>query len=330
MKNFLITGGLGFIGSHFVVEQVKNGNKVVNLDKVTYAANKDNVKAVEGNSNYHFVKGDIADCDLIYEILQKHDIDYVVNFAAESHVDNSINCAHEFIQTNIVGTFQILEASRKYHENIIDEKKKGDFRFLHVSTDEVFGSLSQNDDSFTENNKYLPNSPYSASKASSDHLVRAWHKTYSLPVIITNCSNNYGPNQHHEKLIPTIIKKATLGQKIPIYGNGKNIRDWIYVTDHCKGIYLALTSGKIGQTYCFGGEYEVQNIEIANKICEILDEIRPLANNNSYKEQIEFVQDRKGHDFRYAINNKKAKEELGFEIKNSFDENLRKIIKAII
>lgn len=329
MSNFLITGGLGFIGSHFVINQVKNNNFVVNLDKITYAANENNVFKVAKNANYKFIQGDICNQNLISEILEKHEIDFVINFAAESHVDNSINSAQIFIETNINGTFSLLEASRKYYENL-SENKKQNFRFIHISTDEVFGSLQENDKPFTEENKYLPNSPYSASKAASDHLVRAWNETYKLPTIITNCSNNFGPHQHQEKLIPTIIKKALKNQDIPIYGNGKNIRDWIFVKDHCHGIELALLKGKIGQTYCLGGESELRNIEIAHKICEILDNLKPKSDNSSYKNQIKFVKDRKGHDYRYAIDNSKAKKELGFEIQGNFEEKLLETVKYFI
>ncbi len=329
MKNFLVTGGLGFIGSHFVVNQVKKGNLVVNVDKVTYAANFNNVKEVSEDKNYHFVKADINSTDLIHGLLEDFKIDYVVNFAAESHVDNSIKSAGEFIKTNINGTFSMLEAAKKYYEKLSGEKKS-DFRFLHVSTDEVFGSLKDGDPAFTEENKYLPNSPYSSSKASSDHLVRAWNETYKLPTIITNCSNNYGANQHNEKLIPKMITNALARQALTIYGNGKNIRDWIYVEDHCRGIELALTKGKIGETYCLGGECEMRNTEIVDLICEILDELKPKSDGSSYKTQIKFIEDRQGHDYRYAISNAKSKRELGFEVSKSFKDNLKGIIKGFL
>ncbi len=329
MKNFLITGGLGFIGSHFVLNQVKSGNFVVNLDKMTYAANADNVFEIENHQNYRFIKGDICSQDLVLRLLQDFKIDYVINFAAESHVDNSIASADIFIKTNVNGTLSLLQASRQYWQNL-DSVKKDNFRFIHVSTDEVFGSLQENDPAFTEENSYKPNSPYSASKAASDHLVRAWFETYKLPTIITNCSNNFGPNQHHEKLIPTIIRSALTGKDIPIYGNGKNIRDWIFVKDHCQGIQLALEKGKVGESYCFGGECEIRNIEIAQKICEILDVLRPKKDGNSYKDQIKFVEDRKGHDYRYAINNSKARRELYFKIETPFDENLKSTILSFL
>lgn len=329
MKNFLVTGGLGFIGSHFVVNQIKKGNVVVNVDKVTYAANHDNVKEVSQDKNYHFVKADINSTDLIHNLLIDYKIDYVMNFAAESHVDNSIKSADEFIQTNINGTFSMLQAAKKYYQGLEGEKQV-DFRFLHVSTDEVFGSLQDGEPAFTEENKYLPNSPYSSSKAASDHLVRAWNETYELPTIITNCSNNYGANQHEEKLIPKMITNALKGEDLTIYGNGKNIRDWIYVEDHCHGIELALTKGRVGETYCLGGECEMRNTEIVDKICEILDQIQPRADGSSYQSQIKFIEDRQGHDYRYAISNAKSQKELGFEVSKSFADNLTRIIKGIL
>ncbi len=323
MRNILVTGGLGFIGSCFVIDQINKGNKVVNLDKITYAANLENDILVRNNPNYHFVKGDIADYALVLSLLEKFNIDNIVNFAAESHVDNSIKAAEVFITTNINGTFYLLEAARKYYD-ILSEEKKSQFRFLHVSTDEVYGSLKEGEAAFTENNPYRPNSPYSASKAASDHLVRAWGETYKLPTIITNCSNNFGPRQHFEKFIPTVILSALKGKEIPVYGNGKNIRDWIYVQDHCHGIDLALHKGQIGQTYCFGGECEMRNIDLAEKLCEILDQIKPRSDGISYKTQIKYVNDRAGHDYRYAINNGKAKEQLGYNIakKDRFKETV--------
>lgn len=329
MKKMLVTGGLGFIGSCFVVNQVKQGNFVVNLDKMTYAANKNNVLEVENDKNYHFVAGDICDQKLISKLLSEFEIDVIVNFAAESHVDNSINGSEIFITTNIVGTFSLLDSALKYYEKL-NANHQENFRFLHVSTDEVFGSLKESDPAFTEENRYKPNSPYSASKAASDHLVRAWFKTYNLPTIITNCSNNFGPNQHKEKLIPTIINACLAGKEIPIYGNGKNIRDWIYVEDHYNGIALALNGGKLGDTYCFGGESEIRNIEIANLICEILDKLKPRADKISYKSQIKFVTDRAGHDYRYAIDNGKAKRELGFKIEKSFEQRLKETVEKYI
>lgn len=329
MKKILVTGGCGFIGSCFVVKQIQQGNFVVNLDKMTYAANEDNVAEVAASKNYHFVKGDIGDQALVFKLLQQFEIDWVVNFAAESHVDNSIKGAEVFITTNINGTFSLLQASLKYYQELSGEKKEN-FRFLHVSTDEVFGSLKEGDPAFTEESRYQPNSPYSASKAASDHLARAWYETYKLPIIITNCSNNFGANQHSEKLIPTIIRSALSGKDIPIYGNGKNIRDWIYVEDHCDGIALALTKGEVNATYCFGGEMEIRNIDIANMICEILDGLKTRLDKASYSSQIKFVEDRKGHDYRYAINNAKVKKELGFLVKKSFRQRLEEVIMQIL
>ena len=328
-KNILVTGGCGFIGSCFVKKQIAKGNFVLNIDKLTYAGSLANVEAVASNPNYRFTKADINETALIQNLLNYNKIDWVVNFAAESHVDNSISGPGIFVQTNINGTYSMLQASLNYYKNLSAEKKN-DFRFLHVSTDEVFGSLQENDEPFNENSRYQPNSPYSASKASSDHLVRAWQETYKLPTIITNCSNNFGPFQHREKLIPTIIRSCLQNKDIPIYGNGKNIRDWIYVGDHCDGIELALVSGKSDETYLFGGEKELRNLEIAHKICEILDEIKPKADGTSYKSQIKFVQDRAGHDFRYAISNKKSFQELGFKPSKSFDDRLRETIEFFI
>ena len=326
MKKILVTGGCGFIGSCFVVEQIQQGNVVVNLDKMTYAANPDNVVEMANHKNYHFVKGDICDQALALGLLRQYEIDWLVNFAAESHVDNSIKNSEVFITTNINGTFSLLQAAREYYQELEGGDKKQNFRFLHVSTDEVFGSLQEGDPAFTSKNRYQPNSPYSASKAASDHLVRAWNETYKLPTIITNCSNNFGANQHHEKFIPTIIRSALAEKDIPIYGNGKNIRDWIYVADHCKGIALALEKGEVGETYCFGGEAEIRNIDIAKLICEILDRIHPRADKLSYASQIKFVEDRKGHDFRYAINNAQVKKQLGFEVEKSFKQRLEEVI----
>ena len=325
MKRILVTGGCGFIGSCFVKDQVKKNNFVVNLDKMTYAANLRNIAEVAGHKNHHFVQGDINDSGLVSRLLEDFSIDWLVNFAAESHVDNSINGPEIFITTNICGTYSLLQSSLNYFKNLSTEKQNN-FRFLHVSTDEVFGSLNENDPAFTAQNRYQPNSPYSASKAASDHLVRAWIETYKLPAIITNCSNNFGQNQHSEKLIPTIIRSALNEKEIPIYGNGKNIRDWIFVEDHCAGIELALVKGQVGETYLFGGENEIRNIEIAEMICGILDEISPKKDGTSYKTQIKFVTDRLGHDFRYAIDNKKSFAELGFKPSKSFQERLRETV----
>lgn len=329
MKNILVTGGCGFIGSCFVKKQIAKGNFVLNIDKLTYAGNLENVQDVASSPNYRFTKADINETSLIGNLLQSHKIDWVVNFAAESHVDNSISGPGIFVQTNINGTYSLLQASLNYYKSLSDDKKNN-FRFLHVSTDEVFGTLHENDQPFNENSRYQPNSPYSASKASSDHLVRAWHETFKLPTIITNCSNNFGPYQHREKLIPTVIRSCLENKDIPIYGNGKNIRDWIYVGDHCDGIELALSAGKVNETYLFGGEKELRNIEIAHKICEILDNIKPKNSGESYKSQIKFVQDRAGHDFRYAISNEKSFRELGFKPSKTFEQRLEETIKFYI
>ncbi len=325
MKHFLITGGAGFIGSHFVEQVCANGDKAIVLDKMTYAADPKNLSTVEGKSNFQLVKGDIADRDLVSQLLSEHQIDYVVNFAAESHVDNSIKAPESFIQTNIVGTFNMLNCALNHYKNLSGDKKNN-FRFLHVSTDEVYGSLSLTDPKFTEENPYKPNSPYSASKAASDHLVRAWFETYNLPTITTNCSNNFGPHQHREKLIPTVITSAISGKIIPIYGNGKNIRDWIFVKDHANGIYMALQKGVVGETYCFGGECEKENIDVAKEICQILDQVKPRADGQSYTSQIQFVTDRMGHDKRYAISNSKVEREFGFRPSKAFNERLKETV----
>lgn len=326
MKKILVTGGYGFIGSSFVLKQVEKGNLIVNLDKLTYAANLDNLQEIVENKNYIFKKGDICDASLVKKILVENQIDWLVNFAAESHVDNSIKAPEEFIKTNINGVYNLLNESLIYFNNL-SGNKKDQFRFLHVSTDEVYGSLTLDELAFTEESTYKPNSPYSASKAASDHLVRAWNETYGLPTITTNCSNNFGPRQHGEKLIPTIINSCVNDKNIPIYGNGTNIRDWIFVEDHANGIELALQNGEIGKTYCFGGRAEKQNIQIVNLICEILDEIKPRADKKSYKNQITFVTDRLGHDKRYAINDDKARKNLGFITEKSFETRIRETIE---
>ena len=325
-KNYLITGAAGFIGSHFAIKIAQQGDKAVILDSLTYASNLKNLSDIENLPNYKIFQGDIQNEELVSTILKDEKIDYVVNFAAESHVDNSIKAPKAFIETNIIGTFNLLNCSRIYFESLEEEKKKG-FRFLHVSTDEVYGSLEIGDPKFNEESNYKPNSPYSASKASSDHLVRAWFETYALPTITTNCSNNFGPHQHGEKLIPTIIRSAVSDKIIPIYGNGKNIRDWIYVVDHIEGIYLALHNGTLGDTYCFGGEAERINLDIADKICDFLDELKPRQDKKSYKEQIKFVEDRLGHDKRYAISNEKVNKELGFVVSKEFEDRLKETVQ---
>ncbi len=325
MSNFLITGGAGFIGSHFVEQVCALGHKAIVLDKMTYAADLNNLKAVEKNPQFRLVKGDIIDHDLVTKLLHEEQIDFLVNFAAESHVDNSIKAPESFIQTNIVGTFNLLNCALHYFRNL-DDDKKAIFRFLHVSTDEVYGSLSLTDPKFTEENPYKPNSPYSASKAASDHLVRAWFETYGLPTITTNCSNNFGPHQHREKFIPTVISSAIANKIIPVYGNGKNIRDWIFVKDHANGIFMALQKGLVGQTYCFGGKCEKENIDVAKEICLILDQVKPRADGVSYGEQIKFVTDRMGHDKRYAISNNKVEREFGFKPSKAFSERLKETV----
>jgi dTDP-glucose 4,6-dehydratase len=287
-RNYLITGGSGFIGSHFAIKVCNLSSKVIVVDKLTYAGNLENLAAIKNSQPFKFFKGDIRDQALISKILSEEEINCVVNFAAESHVDNSIKSPENFIQTNIVGTYNLLDCALKFW-NKLDNQKKSQFRFLHVSTDEVYGSLEFDDPKFTEESRYLPNSPYSASKAASDHLVRAWFETYGLPTIITNCSNNFGPHQHQEKLIPTIINNALASKKIPIYGNGRNIRDWIFVEDHVDGLRMAIDKGMAGQTYCFGGDAEKTNIDIAKQICRILGLLKPRLDGESYEKQIAFV-----------------------------------------
>ncbi len=298
--NLLITGGAGFIGSCFVRMAAGGGANVIVLDKMTYASDKKNLDGV----NCKLVVGDINDSTLVAKLLREHNINRVVNFAAESHVDNSISGPKPFIDTNISGTFTLLEACRAYW------KEQGDLRFLQISTDEVYGSLGPTG-KFSETSPYAPNSPYSASKAAADHLVRAWFHTYGLPVITTHCTNNYGPRQHKEKLIPHMIHCALAGKKLPVYGDGKNVRDWIHVEDHCSGIMLALEKGKPGEVYDFGGDAEVENIKLVTTLCELLDKKRPKQ-TGSYKDQISFVTDRPGHDRRYAIDDSKAARELGY------------------
>ena len=326
MKNnkVLITGGAGFIGSNYVEYVLKNSNdEIFVLDKLTYAGNLKNLENV--SDKITFIKGDICDMEMVQKLFAEHQFQKVVHFAAESHVDNSISGPSEFIQTNIVGTFNLLQSAYKAWMNGPNDIKE-DFenaRFLHISTDEVYGTLGETG-LFTEETPYAPNSPYSASKASSDFIVRSYFHTYGLPVVTTNCSNNYGPNQHKEKLIPTIIRKAISGEPIPIYGDGKNVRDWLYVMDHCSGIYLALENGKLGETYNIGGRNERENLYIANVICELLDEMLPK--NASHKEQITFVKDRPGHDFRYAIDASKIENELGWKAKENFETGIQKTI----
>ena len=325
MKNLLVTGGAGFIGSNFVEEAVERGHKVFVLDSLTYAGHKENLQGIKGPGSFEFVDGDIGDQKLVSSLLRDGQIDFVLNFAAESHVDRSIDGPGEFIQTNIVGTFNMLDCSCKYWQSLEGSKKEG-FRYLQVSTDEVYGELGETG-KFSETTPYAPNSPYSASKAAADHLVRAWHHTYGLPTITTNCSNNYGPNQFPEKLIPHMINCALQGKPLPVYGTGKNIRDWIYVKDHCKGIFSAVESGKLGETYCFGGNAERNNLVVVETICTTLDKLQPSSSGKSYKEQITFVEDRAGHDWRYAIDDSKAEGALGFKREVTFEQGLEKTIQ---
>ena len=323
MKTFLVTGAAGFIGSAFALQEIDKGNRVVVLDIESYASNLDNLSPLKGHERFHYVKGDIGDAALVLSLCEEYDPDAIVNFAAETHVDNSINGPQVFIETNVIGTYHLLQAARQFFE----KTSKETFRFLHVSTDEVYGQLPlDNDDKFSESTPYDPSSPYSASKASSDHLVRAWNHTFGLPIIITNCSNNYGPRQHHEKLIPHMIKCALNNKPLPVYGTGENIRDWIYVEDHVKGIALALENGTIGDSYCFGGNCEKQNIELVRTICGTLDKLRPRKDGDSYEQQITFVEDRLGHDLRYAIDDSKARKELGYKSTTDFEHTLSETI----
>ena len=322
----IVTGGAGFIGSNFVNAWVKLGlGKVVNLDKLTYAGNLANLVDVEHNPNHFFVHGDIADSDLLAQLLAQHQPSAIVNFAAESHVDRSIHAPGEFIQTNVVGTFHLLQAVRAYWTGLNTEHQQN-FRFLHVSTDEVYGSLSAADPAFKETNTYAPNSPYSASKAASDHLVRAYHHTYGLPVLTTNCSNNYGPYHFPEKLIPLVIHNALAGKPLPIYGNGQQIRDWLYVADHCAAIRCVLAAGRVGEVYNIGGWNEKANIEVVKTLCRMLDAKKPRADGKSYLDQITFVEDRAGHDQRYAIDASKLADELGWKPIETFETGIEKTV----
>jgi len=325
MQTWLVTGGAGFIGSNFIHQALlKESVRIINLDKLTYAGNLDSLKDIENSPNYVFVKGSIADQVAAQQLFQQYQPDKVINFAAESHVDRSIDGPGEFIHTNIVGTFIMLEAARAYYKNL-DDAKRPAFRFLHVSTDEVYGSLGA-DGYFTETTPYAPNSPYSASKASSDHLVRAYYHTYGLPVLTTNCSNNYGPYQFPEKLIPLMILNALQGKTLPIYGTGQNVRDWLYVGDHCVAIRTVLAKGRPGEVYNIGGNYEKTNLEVVHTMCDLLDERAPRPDKKSYREQISYVQDRPGHDQRYAIDASKLKRELDWVPSETFTSGMRKTI----
>tara|TARA_B100001093_G_scaffold340762_1_gene325566 strand:+ start:6266 stop:7312 length:1047 start_codon:yes stop_codon:yes gene_type:complete len=334
IENIIVTGASGFIGSNFIKNLLEDQNfgkdlkTITNIDKLTYAGDRENNLDYENNPKYNFINGDICDQDLISSLLKEFDVDVIINFAAESHVDNSIESPDEFIQTNIFGTFNLLRCLQEFNSSLNKSAI-----ILHVSTDEVFGSLKLNDPGFTEKNSYKPNSPYSASKASSDHLVQAWHKTYGLPTLITNCSNNYGPNQNFEKLIPKIIKCAVNKEEITIYGDGKNIRDWLYVDDHCKGIIKVLLEGKFGETYNIGGKNEISNIEIAKIICNLLENAYPFDKNpiksnlyNSYEGLISFVSDRLGHDFRYSIDPSKIEKDLDWYPEETFETGITKTI----
>ena len=322
----LITGGAGFIGANFVLDWVANTDeKIINLDKLTYAGNMASLASLQNNPQHVFVQGDIGDDKLLPKLLAEHQPRAVLNFAAESHVDRSIHGPGDFIETNIVGTFRLLESVRGYWQALAPEAQQ-QFRFLHVSTDEVYGSLSPQAPAFGEDNKYEPNSPYSASKAASDHLVRAWHHTYGLPVLTTNCSNNYGPLHFPEKLIPLMIVNALAGKPLPVYGDGMQVRDWLYVKDHCSAIRRVLEGGQLGETYNVGGWNEKPNIEIVNTVCALLDEMRPRSDGQSYATQITYVKDRPGHDRRYAIDARKLEKELGWKPAETFETGIRKTV----
>jgi dTDP-glucose 4,6-dehydratase len=322
-----VTGGAGFIGSNFVLDWcAQSQESVVNIDKLTYAGNRNNLASLEGHAQHLFVQADIADSTTLAALLARHQPRAVVHFAAESHVDRSIHGPEDFIQTNIVGTFRLLEAVRAYHKGL-DATAQTAFRFLHVSTDEVYGSLEHSDPAFTETKTYEPNSPYSASKAASDHLVRAYHHTYGLPVLTTNCSNNYGPYHFPEKLIPLMIVNALAGKPLPVYGDGMQIRDWLYVSDHCSAIRRVLDAGTPGETYNIGGWNEKPNIDIVKTICALLDELRPKADGSSYQSQVSYVTDRPGHDRRYAIDATKIHQQLGWKPAETFDTGIRKTVQ---
>jgi dTDP-glucose 4,6-dehydratase len=323
----LVTGAAGFIGSNFVLDWCDQSTEdVVSLDLLTYAGNLENLSSLKNNPRHHFIQGNIGDRELVSQLLQEHRVRAVVNFAAESHVDRSISGPGDFIETNIVGTYHLLESVRGYW-NDLDEHLKKDFRFLHVSTDEVYGSLSKTDPAFSETNRYEPNSPYSASKAASDHLVRAWHHTYGLPVITSNCSNNYGPYHFPEKLIPLCILNALNGKPLPIYGDGQQVRDWLYVKDHCSAIRIVLEKGRLGETYNVGGWNEKANLDVVKTLCGILDKLKPKADGTKYESQITYVKDRPGHDRRYAIDATKLERELGWKPQETFETGIRKTVE---
>ena len=321
----LVTGGAGFIGSNFVIDWLaSNDEPVINLDKLTYAGNPDNFSSLEGDPRHHFVKGDICDRELLNQLMAQHKPRAIVHFAAESHVDRSIHGPGDFIKTNVDGTFSLLEAARAHCAGLSDADRVA-FRFLHVSTDEVFGTLNPGDPPFSETTPYAPNSPYSASKAASDHLVRAWHHTYGMAVLTSNCSNNYGPLQFPEKLVPLIIANALAGKPLPIYGDGQQVRDWLYVGDHCSAIRRILTDGQPGETYNIGGWNEKANIDVVHTLCDLIDELSPAK--QSYREQITYVKDRPGHDRRYAIDARKTERELGWRPTETFETGMRKTVQ---
>jgi len=323
----MVTGGAGFIGSNFVLDWLALSDEaVINIDKLTYAGNLENLQSLKGHNGHVFVRSDIGDAATVGELLRTHKPRAVVNFAAESHVDRSIHGPADFIETNVVGTFRLLEAVKSYWTDLSDADKRA-FRFLHVSTDEVYGTLSPTDDAFRETNRYEPNSPYSASKAASDHLVRAYHHTYGLPVLTTNCSNNYGPYHFPEKLIPLCIHNALAGKPLPIYGDGQQVRDWLYVKDHCSAIRRVLDAGQLGETYNIGGWNEKANLQVVETLCTILDELSPRKDGVSYAQQITFVKDRPGHDRRYAIDATKIERELGWKPAETFETGIRKTVK---
>jgi dTDP-glucose 4,6-dehydratase len=324
MQTWLVTGGAGFIGGNFVLEAVERGIRVINLDALTYAGNRDTLSSLDDNPGHVFAHGDIGDATLVRSLLGEYRPQAIINFAAESHVDRSIDGPAAFVQTNVVGTLSLLEAARDYWKGL-NEVNRATFRFLHVSTDEVYGSLGDTG-AFTEETPYAPNSPYSASKAASDHLVRAFHHTYGLPVLTTNCSNNYGPYQFPEKLIPLIIQKALTGAPLPVYGDGKNVRDWLFVSDHCAAIRRVLEAGRVGETYNVGGDAERQNIEVVKVICALLDARRPREDGQPRESQITYVKDRPGHDRRYAIDASKLKRELGWKPTVDFEQGIARTV----
>lgn len=326
-KNILVTGGAGFIGSAVIRYLInETDSNVLNIDKLTYAGNLESLETVSNNPRYQFLHADICDKVAMTKAFDDFEPDIVMHLAAESHVDRSIDGPMDFIQTNIIGTYTLLEVARNYWQNLT-ENKKSSFKFHHISTDEVYGDLEGTEDLFTEATSYSPSSPYSASKASSDHLVRAWHRTYGLPVVVTNCSNNYGPYHFPEKLIPLVILNALDGKPLPVYGDGKQIRDWLYVEDHARALYLVATTAKVGETYNIGGRNEKQNIDVVKTICTILDNIKPRTDGQSYTQQITFVKDRPGHDLRYAIDASKINKELGWQPQETFESGIEKTVE---